>query len=104
MMSYVPQALAANRLPFLDPGKPPMPDLQAGARHRQSLGTLMAPTLVLVGEHGPTETRDVADILEKEIPNVSKQSIPNTRYLVNMEQPELFNQIVLDFLQTKQAP
>jgi pimeloyl-ACP methyl ester carboxylesterase len=63
------------------------------------LSQIQAPTLVLVGEEDRARTLAAADLLEGEIPNVRKTVMPGTAHLPNMERPEEFNRLVLDFLE-----
>jgi pimeloyl-ACP methyl ester carboxylesterase len=41
-----------------------------------------------------------ADQLEREIADAKRVTIPGTHHMPNMEKPEEFNRIVLDFLKT----
>ncbi len=78
-------------------GDPPAPirvDRPAAAR----LGEIQIPTLVIVGDQDLLETREVADALAAGIPGARKAVIPNSARHLNLEQPEEFNRIVLDFL------
>jgi 3-oxoadipate enol-lactonase len=65
------------------------------------LGEIHVPTLILVGEYDSVATLEVADKLEKEIPDARKIIFPGTAHMLPLEQPELFNKIVLDFLKNK---
>jgi len=67
------------------------------AIHR--LGDVHVPTLVIVGEHMPLDAHILADTVVKEIIGTNKVVIPDAPTLMNMDQPEAFNQVVLDFLQ-----
>ncbi len=62
------------------------------------LSQIRAPTLVLVGEVDRTRTLAAADLLAKDLPNARKVVMPGTAHLPNMERPEEFNRLVLDFL------
>ena len=42
--------------------------------------------------------REVADLLEQNIPNAKKVVIANAGHIMNMEKPAEFNKAVLDFL------
>ena len=64
------------------------------------LSQIRAPTLVLVGEEDRPRILAAADLLEREIPNARKTVIPGTAHVPNMERPEEFNRLVLDFLQS----
>ncbi len=71
-------------------------ELQPPAATR--LSQIQAPTLVLVGEVDRTRTLAAADLLAKDLPNARKVVMPGTAHLPNMERPEEFNRLVLDFL------
>jgi pimeloyl-ACP methyl ester carboxylesterase len=63
------------------------------------LPDIQAPTLLIVGDEDQPRVFAAADLLEKELPNVRKVVMHGTAHLPNMEHPEGFNRIVLDFLQ-----
>ena len=62
------------------------------------LAEIHAPTLVIIGEEDVAQIKQIADMLVDRIPDAKKAVIPNTAHHPNMEQPEQFNRIVLDFL------
>ena len=62
------------------------------------LSQISVPTLIIVGDHDVPPILAIADILEKEIRGAKKVVIPGTAHHLNMEKPEEFNRIVLDFL------
>jgi pimeloyl-ACP methyl ester carboxylesterase len=62
------------------------------------LSQIQAPTLVLVGDEDRARTLAAADLLEKELPDARKTVMAGTAHLPNMERPEEFNRLVLDFL------
>lgn len=62
------------------------------------LGEIYVPALVLVGEYDETVTLLMADRLAKDIPGAIKLVFPATAHMLPMEQPEKFNQVVLDFI------
>ncbi|MBA3702704.1 MAG: alpha/beta hydrolase, partial [Rubrobacteraceae bacterium] len=57
-----------------------------------------APTLLIVGDEDQPRVFAAADLLEKEIPNARKVVRHGTAHVPNMERPEEFNRLVLDFL------
>lgn len=63
------------------------------------LAAIQAPTLIIVGDEDVRAILLVADKLATEIAGAQKVVIPNTAHHLNMEQPQLFNQTVLDFLE-----
>ena len=64
------------------------------------LGDVRVPTLVIAGALDDPEILRAADVLATEIPNAKKVIIPDGAHVPNMEQPDLFNRTVLDFLAT----
>ena len=62
------------------------------------LHEISAPTLVVVGDKDVPTVLEAADLLMNSIPDVRKAVIHDAAHLPNMEHPEEFNRIVLDFL------
>jgi pimeloyl-ACP methyl ester carboxylesterase len=62
------------------------------------LGDIKAPTLVMVGDHDLPDVQETADVLVSKIPNARKVLIHDAAHLANLEHPEEFNRLVLDFL------
>jgi 3-oxoadipate enol-lactonase len=62
------------------------------------LGEITVPTLVMVGDRDIPLIQQVAEALASGIAGARKVVIPNTAHVPNMEQPAVFNQLVLDFL------
>ncbi|HEV2091715.1 MAG TPA: alpha/beta fold hydrolase [Rubrobacter sp.] len=62
------------------------------------LSHIQAPTLVVVGDEDRPRTLAAADLLERELPDARKTVMAGTAHLPNMECPEEFNRLVLDFL------
>lgn len=62
------------------------------------LAEIHVPTLIIFGDQDVRDILKIADILEKGIPGAKKVVIPGTAHHLNMEKPEEFNRIVLDFL------
>jgi pimeloyl-ACP methyl ester carboxylesterase len=63
------------------------------------LHDIYAPTLLIVGDEDQPRIFAAADLLEKELPNQRKVVMRGTAHLPNMERPEEFNRLVLEFLQ-----
>ena len=62
------------------------------------LADVRVPTLLIIGDYDlPTKQRQV-ERLAAEIPQAQSVVIPGAAHMVNMEQPEEFNRVVLDFL------
>jgi 3-oxoadipate enol-lactonase len=66
--------------------------------HPERLNEIKAPTLILEGELNPKIYHDWADIQKKYIPNSQKEIITNSGHVLNIENPEMFNKLVLEFL------
>jgi len=64
------------------------------------LGEIEAPTLVIVADQDTTSILQIADVLRDGIPNARKSVMPGTAHVPNMEKPDEFNRLVLDFLAT----
>ena len=79
---------------FLDPA--PKQELVPGAYER--LADIHVPTLLIVGADDHFHLHRIAETLEKRIVGSKRVLIPETHHMPNMEKPEVFNQIVLDFL------
>jgi pimeloyl-ACP methyl ester carboxylesterase len=62
------------------------------------LAEIKSPTLVLVGELDTPDILRIANVLEGGIPGAQRSTISGTAHLPNMENPDQFNRIVLDFL------
>jgi len=81
-------------------------DLLAHQQHMQPLeppafkrlAEVKTPTLIVVGELDRQETLEIANTLERGITGAKKWVIPGTAHHPNMEKPEAFNRVVLDFL------
>ena len=64
------------------------------------LHEIAVPTLLVVGEKDDIALHRFADKLEREISGVKRITMAGTHHLTNMEKPEEFNALVLDFLKT----
>jgi pimeloyl-ACP methyl ester carboxylesterase len=71
-------------------------ELEPPANER--LGEIHVPTLIIVGADDHFQLHKNADKLEQDIPDVKRVTISETHHMPNMEKPEVFNRIVLDFL------
>jgi 3-oxoadipate enol-lactonase len=68
----------------------------------ERLSEIGAPTLVLVGEEDVPDMHEIADRLERGLPNARRASIADTAHVPSMERPREFDQLVLPFLQSAQ--
>ena len=71
-------------------------DLEPPAAGR--LGAVAAPTLVLVGDHDRPDIQAIAGALAAGIPGAERAVLAGTAHLPNLERPEEFNRVVLEFL------
>ena len=62
------------------------------------LPEIQLPTLVIVGGQDRPKTTEAADLLHKSIPQARRTVMSGTAHLPNMESPQEFNRIVLEFL------
>ena len=63
------------------------------------LGEIDVPVLVVVGDHDQPAILEVADQLAAGIAGARKEVIVGTAHAPNMEQPDTFNDLLLEFLQ-----
>jgi len=63
------------------------------------LGEVAVPTPVVVGEHDRPDIHAMAAALTGGIAGAEQVVLPGTGHLPNMEQPEAFNRVVLEFLE-----
>jgi 3-oxoadipate enol-lactonase len=80
------------------PDRQAVPWLEPSAACR--LGELSMPTLVILGEHDIPNMHQVTHLIAESAPNARRIILKDTAHLPNMEQPQAFNQTVLDFLDT----
>jgi hypothetical protein len=68
------------------------------------LSEIRCPTLIVIGDRDAWDLPDIADVLERDIPDTEKAVIEDAGHLVPMEKPEEFNRIVLGFLSRRVRP
>lgn len=66
------------------------------------LEEIVAPTLIIAAASDLDSTQEVMDLLKTHIRGAEKVVIRHSSHMVNMDHPEEFNQIVLDFLHRKE--
>ena len=66
--------------------------------HSNDLAAITAPTLIIAGREDKIRAPDDAQFLRRGIRNSRLEVIDDAAHLMNMEQPEVFNQALLDFL------
>jgi len=62
------------------------------------LSSISVPTLVVTGAHDLPDFQLIAEILSERIPNAHRVTLPDAGHMANMDAPEAFNRVVLDFL------
>ena len=70
--------------------------LDPPAAHR--LAEIDVPTLILEAEHDPPDMRRVSDFLAVEIMGSRKVVVAGADHVVNLRQPDRFEELVLPFL------
>lgn len=80
---------------------PPVVKLEPPAIAR--LGEVAVPTCLIIGDKDVHEMMSIVDKLEQDIPGARKVVMHDVAHALNMEQPEEFNRIVLDFLGSLRA-
>ena len=65
---------------------------------RATLPNIAVPTLVVTGEHDRTAAPDVARKMAERIPGALCHILPGAGHLLNIEQPDAFNTVLLQFL------
>ena len=63
------------------------------------LSEIHVPTLIIVGSEDVEFILSIADKLEKDIVGAKKVVVPHTAHHLNMEKPQEFNRVVIDFLE-----
>jgi 3-oxoadipate enol-lactonase len=76
---------------YLQPLKPPAID---------RLAEIHVPTLFIVGDQDVPDILEIGDLIVTHVPGARKAVIANTAHHLNVEQPDEFNRIVLDFLKS----
>lgn len=66
--------------------------------HNDFLDAINIPTLLIFGEQDKITDLDSARLLKRKIKNSTLVTIPNAGHYSNLEQPELFNKTIIDFL------
>ncbi|MBL8119334.1 MAG: alpha/beta hydrolase [Anaerolineae bacterium] len=64
------------------------------------LAQLTTPTLIVTGQLDHPELLRAADVMAARIPHAQKHIIPAAAHLPSMEQPAIFNPVLLNFLNT----
>jgi pimeloyl-ACP methyl ester carboxylesterase len=64
------------------------------------LAEIDVPTLIIVGDRDEVNIATIADLLVANVHGARKIIMPETAHLPNMEKPEHFNRVVLEFLRS----
>ena len=64
----------------------------------ERLAEIRVPPLLIIGEYDLEEKHALVDLLATEIPRAQRVTGANAAHMVNVEQPDEFNRLVLDFL------
>jgi pimeloyl-ACP methyl ester carboxylesterase len=62
------------------------------------LGEIGVPTLAILGSIDMPEIISIVDLIAQQVPGARKVVIPDVAHMVNLEEPEEFNELVLEFL------
>jgi pimeloyl-ACP methyl ester carboxylesterase len=62
------------------------------------LGEICVPTLIMTGEHDLARFQAIAETLHREIAGSRRVIVPQTAHLPNLERPEEFNRLILEFM------
>ncbi|MCX5752187.1 MAG: alpha/beta hydrolase [Candidatus Krumholzibacteria bacterium] len=65
------------------------------------LGDIRAKTLILIGNKDVPSFQSLSATAAREIPNARMMVIPDVAHMINMEKPETFNRILLEYLEDK---
>jgi pimeloyl-ACP methyl ester carboxylesterase len=76
-----------------EPKPQPLDPPAAGRLHE-----IAVPTLVLIGDLDELATQAMAEYMAQHITGARKVVFPGAAHMVNMERPERFNEVVLEFL------
>lgn len=66
----------------------------------ERLSDIIAPALVMVGGRDVLDSRLTAETLASELPHVEHRLIEHVGHTPNLEDPDLFNRTVTDFLES----
>jgi 3-oxoadipate enol-lactonase len=64
------------------------------------LAEITVPALIVIGSHDVLDHRLMGGALAQGSPNATRHLWPNSGHMPNMEEPDAFNQLVIEFLET----
>jgi pimeloyl-ACP methyl ester carboxylesterase len=88
VMTLLPYLARDNKVPTKPPVKIAV----------KCLSEIKVPTLILVGEYDHPDVHAHAGVINAGIENSRREIIPKSGHLIPIEQPLLFNEVVMDFL------
>lgn len=62
------------------------------------LAEVQAPTLVIVGDNEVPDFQRLADLVQQQMPNAERVTVPGASHVVNFERPDAFNSATRDFI------
>ncbi|MEX2623264.1 MAG: 3-oxoadipate enol-lactonase [Acidimicrobiia bacterium] len=65
-----------------------------------AIPSIRCPTLIMAGEKDQSTPPDQAEWLQRQIPHSRLKVIPQAAHLANLEQPEIFTRLAMDFLES----
>jgi pimeloyl-ACP methyl ester carboxylesterase len=74
----------------------PIIRLKPSAAHQ--LSKIRIPTLIVTAEYDVPACIEIADLMERDIPDSKKVVFKDASHLMNIDEPEEFNKLVLDFI------
>ncbi len=74
------------------------PHRRAGPQAFDALEDVTVPTLVLSGQRDVPGFREMSAILAARIPGAEQRVVPGAGHMINMEQPEIVNDLLTRFL------
>ena len=69
----------------------------------QQLDSITIPTLIITSDYDVEACKEVADLLERTIPGAIKVIIENASHIMMMEQPDAFNESIIQFIKQMNA-
>ena len=70
-------------------------------RAMNRLEDIHAPTLIMIGDRDVTSFQNLAAIVAQRVPHARKTIIAGVAHMISMEKPEIFNRLLLGFVEEK---
>jgi len=64
----------------------------------ERLSEISTPTLVISGALDMSDIHEITNLLKQQVPGIQAVEMPDVAHMVNMERPEDFNRVVVEFL------